>query len=181
MFWLKFIIFLLFFPVGLGLLYNSLSENILSHQLISFTFFLFSIEQARMAVVDLKHYHLDKNNDHHNLSKFLKVIIITIIIELLGFYGALFYVGSGAFLVMISQLFFNFFAPLKVVEGENISLQNYPLSEKVAVLLADSIPVMLMILWLMNFYPVIMASIILGITLTFGMVKYIGSVKVIKL
>lgn len=182
MLWLKLIIFLLFVPASVGLLWQSFSINILSHQLISFAFFLFSVEQARMAVVDLKYYYLAKNDqDKKILFQFLLVIILTIVIELCGFYWALFSVGWGAFLVIVSQLYFNLFAPLKVVEGENISLENYKISEKKAVLFADFIPLFLMALWLMNFYPLIIAFIILGITLTFGFVKYGGFVKAIKL
>jgi hypothetical protein len=173
MFWLKLIIFCLFFPASLGLLWQSLTLNILSEQLISFAFFLFSIEQARMALVDLSSYYLAKKDiEHKVLSQFLLVIISTIIIELCGFYWALFSVGRGAFLVIISQLWFNFFAPLKVVEIENISLQKYNFLEKIVVLFADFIPLFLMALWLINFYPLTIAFAILSITLVFGFVKY---------
>lgn len=72
-------------------------------------------------------------------------------------------------------------SPLKVVEAANISLQTYSFSEKIAVLFADLIPLFLMALWLMNFYPLIIAFMILGITLTFGFVKYGGFIKTIQL
>lgn len=173
MFWLNLIIFFLFFPASLGLLWQTFTLNILSEQLISFAFFLFSIEQARMALVDLRYYYLAKKNINNKLlSQFLVVIIITIIIELCGFYWALFSVGWGALLVIISQIWFNFFAPLKVVEDKNSSLQKYNYSEKIAVLFADFVPLFLMVLWLINFYPLTIAFTILIITLVFGFVKY---------
>ncbi|NCO75997.1 MAG: hypothetical protein GW795_05575 [Cyanobacteria bacterium] len=173
MFRLKLIIFLLFFPVGLGLLWQSFNLNILPDQLISFTFFLFSIEQARMAVIDLQSYYLTKKETENKvLFQFFLVILTTIIIELCGFYWALFSVGWGAFLVIVSQIWFNFFAPLRVVETSNILLQNYNFTEKIAVLFADSIPLFLMILWLINVYPLTISLAILAITLTFVCVKY---------
>jgi hypothetical protein len=173
MFWLNLIIFFLFFPASLGLLWQTLTLNILSEQLISFAFFLFSVEQARMALVDLRSYYLAKKDiDNQVRSQFLVVIIITIIIELCGFYWALFSVGWGALLVIISQIWFNCFAPLRVVEDENTRLQKYNFPEKIAVLFADFIPLFLMVLWLINFYPLTIAFIILSITLVFGFVKY---------
>jgi hypothetical protein len=126
-----------------------------------------------MALVDLRSYYLAKKDiDNQVRSQFLVVIIITIIIELCGFYWALFSVGWGALLVIISQIWFNCFAPLRVVEDENTRLQKYNFPEKIAVLFADFIPLFLMVLWLINFYPLTIAFIILSITLVFGFVKY---------
>lgn len=204
MLWLKVSLFLLFFPASLGLLWQSLILNNLSEQLISFAFFLFSLEQGRMAFIDITSYftgktqnllldnitiysqemkqesqtlnfpspqkfYEDKNN---NLSQFLFVVILTIIIELFGFYFALFFLGWGAIFVLISQVFFNIFAPLKVLEAKKISLTNYNFSDKATILLADTICLILMSLWVVNFYSLTISVIILLITLTFAGVKY---------
>ncbi len=100
------------------------------------------------------------------------IIISTIIIELFGFYLALFSLGWGTILVVISLIWFNTLAPLKVLETGQFSLTNYPFSDKVMILFADIICLVLMGLWVINFYPLIIAFMILFITLTFAGVKY---------
>jgi hypothetical protein len=204
MLWLKISLFLLFFPASFGLLWQSLILNSLSEQLISFAFFLFSLEQARMAFIDITSYSIGKsaylsphpittlpqeikqesetlnftssNNifdgKNNKLSQFLLVVIFTIIIELFGFYLALFSLGWGAIFVLISQICFNILAPLKVLKIEDFSLTNYHFSDKVGILLADTICIVLMSLWINNFYPLTIGFIILFITLTFAGVKY---------
>lgn len=178
MFRLKLIIFLLFFPASLGLLWQSFTMNILSAQLISFTFFLFTLEQAKMTVIDLKsYYYAKKSHNNDQVSKFLWVIITTIIIELSGFYLALFYLGWGGILVLISLIWFNLLAPLKVIEFENFKVKDYCFSEKIPLLAADFFVLLLMCLWLINFYPLIIAFILLLITLTFTGIKYIPNLN----
>lgn len=204
MLWLKVSLFLLFFPASFGLLWQSLILNSLSEQLISFSFFLFSLEQARMAFIDITSYSVGKSKnlgnytittlpqeikqkaqtldftsqdnifdgENDNLSQFLFVIISTIIIELFGFYLALFFLGWGAIFVLISLVWFNSLAPLKVLDINDFSLTNYNFSEKIMILFADIICIVLMSLWVINFYPLIIAFIILFITLTFAGVKY---------
>lgn len=198
MLWLKVCLFILFFPASFGLLWQSLILNNLSEQLISFSFFLFSLEQARMAFIDITSYTVGKSNnlynydiltqesqiinltsqdtifhsENDNLSQFLFVIISTIIIELFGFYLALFSLGWGTIFVVISLIWFNTLAPLKVLETGEFSLTNYPFSDKVMILFADIICLVLMGLWVINFYPLIIAFMILFITLTFAGVKY---------
>ncbi|WP_017296153.1 hypothetical protein [Geminocystis herdmanii] len=202
MLWLKVCLFILFFPASFGLLWQSLTLNNLSEQLISFSFFLFSLEQARMAFVDITSYSLGKSNnsynydiltqeikqesqkvnltsqdtifdgENNNLSQFLFVIISTIIIELFGFYLSLFSLGWGAIFVVISLIWFNSLAPLKVLETDKFSLTNYTFSDKIFILFADFICLVLMSLWVINFYPLTIAFIILFITLTFAGVKY---------
>lgn len=177
MFWLNLTIFLLFFPTSLGLLWQSFSLNNLSDQLISFAFFLFSLEQARMAIIDLKPCLFDKNKLQKSVYiNFYIVIFTTLIIELYGFYLALFSLGWGAIFVLISQLWFNCFAQIKVTETENVMIQDYTFSDKIIVLSADVIALILMSLWVMNFYPLTIALGMLTITLTFGTLKYGGFV-----
>ncbi|BAQ66368.1 hypothetical protein [Geminocystis sp. NIES-3709] len=164
---------MLFFPASLGLLFHSFTLNILSDQLISFAFFLFSLEQARMAVIDLKPCLFKENMENElQYSSFYIVIIVTLVIELFGFYLALFSLGWGAIFVLISQLWFNFFSPVKVIEQENIKIQNYAFSDKIIILFADVIALILMTLWLINFYPLTIAFIMLGFTMIFGIIKY---------
>lgn len=208
MLWLKVSLFLLFFPASFGLLWQSLTLNSLSEQLISFSFFLFSLEQARMAFIDITSYSIEKLNNlcyhtvntlaqdvkqksqtvnltsrdiifeekHDNLYQFLFVIISTIIIELFGFYLALFSLGWGAIFVLISLIWFNSLAPLKVIDTDKFSLTNYNFADKIMILFADIICVVLMSLWVINVYPLTIAFIILFITLTFASVKYGTSV-----
>lgn len=181
MFWLNLIIFLLFFPASKGLLWQSFTLNNLSDQLISFAFFLFSLEQARMAVIDLKPCFFDKN--HFSSSVFINfyiVTIITLIIELFGFYWALFSLGWGAIFVLISQFWFNCFAQVRIIETENIIIQDYTFSDKIIVLCADIIALILMSLWLINIFPLTISFGVLALTLIFGVVKYGGFVVTIK-
>lgn len=195
---LKVCLFILFFPASFGLLWQSFTSNSLSEQLISFSFFLFSLEQARMAFIDLKSYSVAKSenlynyhkltkkspsinllsqntilaSENHNLSQFLLVTVSTIIIELSGFYLALFSIGWGAISVLISLIWFNIFSPLKVIDSDKFSLTNYLFYDKIMILLADFICLMLMSLWIINVYPLVIALIILLITLIFAVIKY---------
>ncbi|MBL1210967.1 hypothetical protein [Geminocystis sp. GBBB08] len=173
MFGLNLIIIILFFPASFGLLWQSFSLNNLSAQLISFAFFLFSLEQARMAVIDLKPCIFSKNCFQSTVFiKFYLVIITTLIIELFGFYLALFSLGWGAIFVLISQFWFNCFAPVKIRETENITIQDYPFTDKIIILAADTIALILMSLWLINIFPLIISISILALTLIFCFVKY---------
>ncbi|MGI0480460.1 hypothetical protein ACN4EE_06685 [Geminocystis sp. CENA526] len=174
MFKLKFIIILLFLPSGFGLLWHSFSINNLSEQLISFAFFVFCLEQAKMAFIDVKPciFRLDNvQNSNLNLSYFFIVVIITIVIELFGFYFALFNVGWGAIFVLISQIWFNCFAQVKINEIDNQPIQYY-FSDKIIVLGADFLCLLLMGLWIMNIYPLTIAFVMLFLTVSFIGVKY---------
>lgn len=171
---LQIILITFFTPASMGLLWQTFTNDILSAQLLYFAFFLFSLEQISTAFIDLSSYFQEKTQDRYSqLSIFLSIVIITIIIELFGFYFALLSLGWGSIIVLISQFFFNLFAPLKVIPNQDkIILQSYSLSDKLSLLLVDSIVILLITLWFNNIYPLFIGFFILLIMLIFMMIKY---------
>ena len=141
-------IFLLFFPACLGILRQMLCNAELTHQLLAVGIFLFCIEQANMANQDLQ-----KVADAKELVKdarldiFKNITIITIIIELAGFYLSSIWLAWGSILILIGIIWFNLFANIKInISAQNI-IQNWNITERLPVLIADIAGLILIILW----------------------------------
>ncbi len=107
---------LLFFPASLGLVWTVFFEHSWSDKVLAFALFLMSLEQARMAKVDLDNIRIvrEKSQEVEKIKKFFMVTIITIILELLGFYLASFFLYWGAIIILISLIFFNLFAKIQL-------------------------------------------------------------------
>jgi hypothetical protein len=109
------IIFLLFFPACLGLLTQVIWGVELTNQLVALGTFIFCIEQARMAVKDLRQIEDAKAHVQDvRLDTFYKVTVITIAVELLGFYTSTLWLGWGSILILLSQIWFNLLANVKI-------------------------------------------------------------------
>lgn len=176
---IKIVIFLCFFPANLGLLWQGIYNENLSSQLIAIGFFLICIDQAKMAVFDLKQVqNTQKEIQDPRLDNFYKLTIITIIIELLGFYCAVFWLGIGAILVLLSQVYFNSLADIKILTTEAIKIEHKSIQEKFLVLMTDGLALILVNFWLLNIYPIVMASTLLSMVLIYGICKYANIIKV---
>lgn len=170
------IIFLLFFPASLLILGQAIAENELSHQLLAFVLLLFSLEQARMAVVDLESVaEAKKQVQDSHLDKFSKVVISTIIIELLGFYISSFGLGVGMIIVLLSQIGFNLFAGIKIELSTKSIIQKTTISERFPELIADVLALILVGLWLLKIAPLAIATSLAAIAIAYGCVKYLFS------
>ena len=145
------IIFLLFFPACMGIFRQVIWSEELTHQLLAFGTFLFCIEQANMAnkdlqkVVDLKKYIKDTR-----LDVFHQITIITIIIELIGFYLSSIWLGWGFIVILIGLIFFNLFANINIHNSTENTIQSWKITERVPILIADVIALALVYLWMLK-------------------------------
>ncbi|AFZ02610.1 hypothetical protein [Calothrix sp. PCC 6303] len=168
-------IFLFFFPACLSILKQVIFGTELTHRLLALGTFLFCIEQARMAVKDLQKIRdAKKQFTDHRLEIFYRITISTIVIELLGFYLCSVWFGWGAIVILITQIWFNLFANLKIDLDSDISLQTWKITERIAVLSADIGGLILVILWMQG-----IASDLIAWGL-FGMVILYGSIKIMR-
>ena len=165
--------FLLFFPASLGLLSQMIGRNELSSQLLALALLLLYIDQARMAVVDLENVKQVKQQVQDvRLGNFYWVTVSTIVLELLGFYSSSFWLGWGAILVLLSQVWFNFLAGIQLQPTEENPIQSWGIPERRLVLIADGIGIILVGLWIAQIAPLWMASGLLAMVIIYGWVKY---------
>ena len=145
------IIFLLFFPACLGILKQVIWNTELTHQLLAFGIFIFCIEQANMANQDLEQAANAKTKvKDARLDIFYRITIITIIIELIGFYLSTIYIGGGSLLILFGLIWFNIFANIKInISNKNI-IQPWHITERLLVLIADLIGLILVSLWMLK-------------------------------
>ncbi len=144
-------IFLIFFPACLGILRQIIWASELTHQLLAVGIFFFCIEQANMANQDLQQVANAKTKvkDAH-LDIFHHITIITIIIELIGFYLSTIYIGGGSLLILLGLIWFNIFANIKInISNKNI-IQPWHITERLLVLIADLIGLILVSLWMLK-------------------------------
>ncbi|MBV6624399.1 MAG: hypothetical protein KI793_15915 [Rivularia sp. (in: Bacteria)] len=145
------IIFLLFSPACLGILKQVIWNAELTHQLLAAGIFLLCIEQANMANQDLQKVADAKEKIADvRLNNFQITTIITITIELIGFYLSSIFIGWGLILILFGIIWFNLFANIKIdVSAENI-IQTWNISERLPVLIADVVGLILTSLWMLN-------------------------------
>ncbi|AFY54880.1 hypothetical protein Riv7116_2364 [Rivularia sp. PCC 7116] len=145
------IIFLLFFPACLGILRQVIWNTELTHQLLAFGIFLFCIEQANMANQDLQQVADAKTKvQDARLDIFQRITIITIIIELVGFYLSSIYLGGGSLLILFGLIWFNLFANIKINHSANNIIKPWSITERLPVLIADVIGLILTSLWMLK-------------------------------
>ncbi|WP_414620175.1 hypothetical protein [Calothrix sp. CCY 0018] len=145
------IIFLLFFPACLGILKQVIWNTELTHQLLAFGIFLFCIEQANMANHDLQKVTDAKAQiKDARLDIFNRITIITILIELIGFYLSSIYLGWGSFIILISLIWFNIFANIKINNSANNIIINWNITERLPILSADVVGLILIGMWMLN-------------------------------
>ncbi|MGB3637631.1 MAG: hypothetical protein WBA39_08650 [Rivularia sp. (in: cyanobacteria)] len=145
------IIFLLFFPGCLGILRQVIWASELTHQLLAFGIFLFCIEQANMANQDLQKVANAKTKvKDARLDIFHHITIITIIIELIGFYLSSIDLGWGSFIILIGLIWFNIFANIKINLSAKHIIQPWHITERLPVLIADLVGLILVNLWVLK-------------------------------
>ena len=147
------IIFLLFFPAGIAILFKQViwgSE--LNHQLLASGIFLFCIEQANMANQDLQQVADAKVKiKDSRLDDFQRITIITIIIELTGFYLSSIWLGYGSILILIGIIWFNLFVKIRIdITTSDIKIKYWLMTERLSVLIADIIGLLLVNLWILK-------------------------------
>ena len=145
------IIFLLFFPACLGILKQVIWNTELTHQLLAFGIFIFCIEQANMANQDLEQAANAKTKvKDARLDIFYRITIITIIIELIGFYLSSIWLGWGSFIILIGLIWFNIFANIKINNSANNIIKNWNIPERLPILIANLVGLILVSMWMLN-------------------------------
>ncbi|KAF3888115.1 MULTISPECIES: hypothetical protein [Nostocales] len=171
-------IFLLFFPANLCILRQVLWGQELSYQVLAVGIFLFCIEQARMAAWDLQQIaEAKKQVRDRRLDTFLKITTSTIFIELLGFYTASIWLGWGSILILLSQVWFNLFAGVKIDTSSQIVLQSWKISERYSVLIADFLGLVLVSLWMLQIASVQITWLLFGMAIAYCALKLVLFLK----
>ncbi|BAZ09382.1 hypothetical protein NIES4071_11900 [Calothrix sp. NIES-4071] len=179
------VIFLLFFPACVGLLTQVIWGIELTNQLVASGTFIFCIEQARMAVKDLRQIEDAKALVQDvRLDTFYQVTLITIAVELLGFYISIVWLGWGSIVILLSQIWFNLLASVKIQYpnqvAENIlKVDNYNFSNTSALTLSapvllNAVPIYVRYWKISERLPVLIADILGLVLISFWMLQ-IGS------
>ncbi|MBA3922004.1 MAG: hypothetical protein H0X31_10030 [Nostocaceae cyanobacterium] len=166
------IIFLLFFPACLNVLREVIWGQQLTHQLLYLGMFLFCIEQASMAAQDLRQIaSARKQVKDLRLNTFYTITIATIFIELLGFYAAPISFGGGSILILLSQVWFNLFAGIKISLLAESIIQTWKVTERFPVLIADIIGLLLVSLWMLHIGSLWITWILFGMPILYCSIK----------
>jgi hypothetical protein len=172
------IIFLLFFPSYLGILSQIIRRQTFDHRLLALGLLIFAVDQAKMAVLDLKNIKSAKEKIKDiRLQYFYYIVISTIALELIGFYIASVQLGWGIILVLVSQVGFNFFANIRLQPTESTIIQEKPFSEKIAVLIADIIALILIGFWMNAIAPLTIVLTLWTMAIAYGCIKYFLSLQ----
>lgn len=164
------VVALCFLPAGVGLWSQGLQPLPLPHRLLALALGLMLMEQAHMARVDVQRVlTVRRLGSTSRLAWFTAVLAVTILGELGGFYlaaaGAL---GLGMMTILVSLLGFNLFAngrfegPIFHPAGPRTRLD---------VIAMDLVTLGLALLWMLDWGRMVVASLLLGVTLTYGAVK----------
>ncbi len=172
------VIFLLFFPACLGILGQFIRPEAFDHRLLALGLLIFAIDQARMAVLDLKNIKIAKESvEDVRVQHFYYTTICTIALELLGFYVASVQLGWGIILVLGSQVGFNFFANIRIQPTESVIIQNKPFSEQITVLIADIVGLILIGFWMNAIAPLTIVLTLWIMAIAYCCIKYFLSVR----
>lgn len=179
---LPIVIYGLFLPAGLGLLgkviwalgWSDRTSSAWAVAILALGTLLICLEQAHMAVVDLHQIRAVKQQiQDPRLHHFHWITLSTIAIELLGFYVATVWLGCGALIVLLSQVWFNLLAKIQLHPAASELIQSWGIKHRLPVLIADGVGILLASLWIAQIVPLLDASILLSIVLVYGWIKYI--------
>ncbi|MBD2120802.1 hypothetical protein H6F68_07745 [Trichocoleus sp. FACHB-262] len=167
------IMFLLFFPACLALLWQVIGGDELSTQLLALGILLLCVDQARMAVVDLEQVAQARQQiQDARLKRFYQATVSTIALELLGFYAATLWLGWGSLVILLSQVWFNLWAGIQLHSAEKIAIQAWGIPQRLPVLGADAIGLVLVSLWMLKIAPLGIATGLLALVSLYGAMKY---------
>ncbi|MEM8642378.1 MAG: hypothetical protein AAGG51_26705 [Cyanobacteria bacterium P01_G01_bin.54] len=179
---LRWLIFGLFFPACLILLGQVIWSPAIAARILALALLLLCIDQSRAAVLDLENtftvqeHNLQEPIADPRLDRFYRVTLCAIALELMGFYGAWISLGWGAILVFFSQVGFHCTAGIRLnlsggMDG-GLEIVPWGIAQRWLLLLANGIGVVLLDLWMQAIAPLWMASAILGLVCTYGVIKY---------
>lgn len=161
---------LCFLPAALGLLSQGIAPLPLPQRLLALALGLMLLEQAHMARVDVQRVLAARHlGTTPRLRRFTAVLALTIVGEICGFYlAAAGDPGFGMVLILLSLLGFNLGANGRF-DGE--VFQPAGPRHRLGVIAVDLVALGLALLWWQNLGRLIIASLLLAITLAYGVVK----------
>jgi hypothetical protein len=170
--WVTGLIGVSFFPACLLILGQVILVRELSSSLLAAGLFALCIDQARMADLDIRQViKARQNNSDVRLKGFWRLTLLTIIIELTGFYLASQFLGWGIQIVLFSQLGFNTFATIQIKPSSEENLLPRPWKERFPLMLANSMAMGLMALWMANIAPLTIVSSLWAIAIVYTVAK----------
>jgi hypothetical protein len=166
-------IVILFLPAILILVVSVISSSDLSSKLLAIALTLLCLDQMRMAIVDLQNIRaiLGLKSDDR-LTWFYRVTLVTIAVELFGFYLAGGYLGGGTIVVLLSQIGFNLFAGVQLEPLADQPIVTWTWRDRLVVLIADAVGIGLVSFWLAKMAMLGMSIGLLLMVLIYGVVKY---------
>lgn len=170
---LRWLIFGLFFPACLILLGQVIWSAAIAQQILSLALLLLCVDQARAAVLDLEStLTAQEQTPDSRLDRFYRIILVTIVVELLGFYGAWISLGIGCVLVFCSQVVFHFTAKIRIEITDSVLILPWGVERRWPILVANGVGLIVLGLWMAAIAPTWMASVLLSMVLSYGAAKY---------
>ena len=161
---------LCFLPAGLGLWSQGFQPLPLPNRLLALALGLMLLEQAHMARVDVRQViTAGRVGTTPRLARFTAVLAATILGELGGFYlAAAGWLGLGMVTILISLLIFNLLANGRF---EGNTFQPAGPRTRLDVIAIDLLALGLVLLWMLDWGRMAVASLLLGVTLAYGAAK----------
>ncbi|MBD2329380.1 hypothetical protein [Alkalinema sp. FACHB-956] len=167
------IVSLLFLPALLGLGWQAIALVNWASRGLAIALLFLCIDQCRMAIADLEQVaEVKLLVQNAQLEQFHRVTIATIVVELLGFYSAIGWLGWGVAIVLLSQVGFNIFAGIQLQPKASAPIIPWGIRDRLPVFIADGLGLVLIGCWLAGVQPLVMALGLLGMVSIYGLVKY---------
>lgn len=169
------IVTILFIPAIVGLAIQLATFNSLANQLFILALFLLAPEQAYMAWVDLRRISLlTRMGLSRHLEGFTRLVWMTILGQLLGFYLAAFgFLGWGFLVVLFSLIGFNLLATIRLEPDAESPITPRDAKERRIILALNGFAACLGLFWLVNLAETVAAAGILTIVLMYVSSKWV--------
>ena len=127
-----------------------------------------------MAFVDLRNISIVAQPQDPRIQRFRKVVYSTIVLEIVGFYAALYSLPIGALIIISSQLWFNLLAGIQLWPEKIPAIVSLPARARPAMLIANGLGIGLLGLWPIRETQIWSASGLLLLITLFLAIKYCG-------
>ncbi|MGK7911582.1 MAG: hypothetical protein AB4050_08905 [Synechococcus sp.] len=177
---------LVYVLAGGGTIIRLVQSDSSAERLMAIALLLFAADLARMAIVDIDNFNsvrrqlLAKSAIASELSRFRYSLAVTVVLELLGLLVSWRWIGSGISIVMFSQLMFNLSVTVSVQPSTRPSIRPWSIVERLDVLLADAIALILAVVWSITDRPLGIAIALLAMVVMYLAIKYIPLGKTIE-
>lgn len=166
----------LFWLAALGIAWHYLlfpRANFTGSGSIAIALTLVCIDQGRMAWVDLDNVYQVSLADRR-VAQFYGITLITVVIQLTGFYLVWQRLALGMVIFLISQLFFNVAAPVQLYPHSHEPIRPVSPWARWPILLANGIAIGLIGLWQAGQFRQLTATLWLAMVVIYLAVKYLA-------